>query len=317
MGGDGGSYTKNRRFIRSCTENDSDKRIRNKKNNMYERATTCALSLDSLSDREPLVCCELGRIYIKECLIAALLDENKKGQGVISHIRSLKDVRTLKLCKNTIINSKSITNNSNYVNNNNSNNGDYKYICPILKTAFNGTVPFVVIWSTGHVLSLKALKQMGGANLQEEYGPFVEDDVIPLLTVEDDSYNNNNSNSNNVKIQIGQNQEIYSDSKTVFQTQYDAMMLRRKKIKDAKGAKVERNDKKGKKKGRETSTPTTTTSSGSSSRSSNHKDIPEPKKIKHKVSSSTCVALAQQVKAQVQQQQQHNGGSDVLRKIFH
>ena len=56
------------------------------------------------------------------------------------------------------------------------------YACPVSQVEMNGKNPFVVVRTTGWVLSERALKQVGLANLQGEYGPFVEDDCIKVCT---------------------------------------------------------------------------------------------------------------------------------------
>lgn len=105
-------------------------------------------------------------MYNKEALLTALL--NKTLPETFAHIRGLKDVRQLKLTVNP----------------------DYRddldvegalapqFRCPITQLDFNGIHPFVVIWSTGHVLSDSAIRSIGTAALNSEYGPFTEDDII-------------------------------------------------------------------------------------------------------------------------------------------
>lgn len=58
-----------------------------------------------------------------------------------------------------------------------------KFSCPITKMEFNGNHPFVAIWTTGFVLSEKAIKELGIEALQGEYGPFTADDIIKLIPV--------------------------------------------------------------------------------------------------------------------------------------
>lgn len=53
-----------------------------------------------------------------------------------------------------------------------------QFRCPVTQMDFNGLHPFVFIWSTGWVLAEKAVRELGIDALQEEYGPFVEDDII-------------------------------------------------------------------------------------------------------------------------------------------
>lgn len=55
------------------------------------------------------------------------------------------------------------------------------YLCPVTREGFDGSHPFVVIWSTGKVISMKALKEMGIEALQAEYGPFEDTDLVRLL----------------------------------------------------------------------------------------------------------------------------------------
>jgi hypothetical protein len=53
-----------------------------------------------------------------------------------------------------------------------------QFRCPVTQMDFNGLHPFVAIWPTGWVLSEKAVRELGVGALQEEYGPFAEDDII-------------------------------------------------------------------------------------------------------------------------------------------
>lgn len=107
-------------------------------------------------------------------MINALLD--KKIGAACAHIRGLKDVKTLKLFPNP-----------NY-SNEKETDGELpaKFSCPITKMEFNGNHPFVAIWTTGFVLSEKAIKELGIEALQGEYGPFTVDDIIKLIPMGDD-----------------------------------------------------------------------------------------------------------------------------------
>ena len=113
--------------------------------------------------------CELGNIYNKEALLQALLDRSV--QSIFPHIRGLKDVKTLKITKNPAIHDQS--------------DPSIPYIiCPITKLELNGLQPFQMIWSTGFILSEKAIREVGIEALQDEYGPFTESDLIKVLPVE-------------------------------------------------------------------------------------------------------------------------------------
>jgi hypothetical protein len=60
------------------------------------------------------------------------------------------------------------------------------FICPITKMELNGNQPFVAIWTTGFVLSEKAVREIGIENLQADYGPFSSEDLIKLLPCENE-----------------------------------------------------------------------------------------------------------------------------------
>ena len=59
-------------------------------------------------------------------------------------------------------------------------------MCPVTKTEFNGLQPFVCIWTTGFILSMKAIKEMGLKFLQDEYGPFSEVDIVALIPLDNE-----------------------------------------------------------------------------------------------------------------------------------
>lgn len=114
------------------------------------------------------MCCELGNLYNKEAILSALIDKTLPEHLV--HIRGLKDVKTLIF---TIDSSRDTTDDTTAL-----------FVCPITKQEFGGLHPFYALWSTGHVLSDKAIKEMGTESLQEEYGPFTAIDLVKLLPLE-------------------------------------------------------------------------------------------------------------------------------------
>jgi hypothetical protein len=88
-----------------------------------------------------------------------------------AHIRNLKDVKKLKLFRNP-----------NYsVDKEVDGEQPAVFSCPITKMELNGNHPFVAIWTTGFVLSEKAIKELGIESLQEEYGPFAFEDLVKLI----------------------------------------------------------------------------------------------------------------------------------------
>lgn len=169
MGGDGGVKATQRKYLRGAKNDDAHDDQKHVKRNQVLRTRICTQSAEPL--REPIVCCELGNLYSKEAIITALL--NKSVIPSCAHVRGLKDIKVLKFSPNPNTTEQQLQ-----------ATGDEtqpsKYICPITKQEFNGLQPFVAIWTTGFVLSERAIKQMGIEALQEEYGPFSAEDVIKL-----------------------------------------------------------------------------------------------------------------------------------------
>ena len=164
MGGDGGSIASDRKFIRGTTAN-SDASNQQKASYEDQRGLTCELSQVTLD--HVIVADELGRLYDKEMLLTALIEKTLPVK--YSYIRGLKDIKTLQFKLNPL--HSTTDRNSNIC----------KYICPITSQEFNGIIPFIYIWSTGYVLSENGYNEIGVQNLQEEYGPFNDDDIIRLF----------------------------------------------------------------------------------------------------------------------------------------
>jgi len=131
------------------------------------RTRVCTHSGENL--KEPISCCELGNLYNTESIIFALLD--KKVSSAAAHVRNMKDLKQLKLFPNPNYSATDEV------------DGELPamFSCPITKMEFNGNHPFVAIWSTGYVLSEKAIKELGIEALQSEYGPFQAEDLIKMI----------------------------------------------------------------------------------------------------------------------------------------
>jgi len=169
MGGDGGTIATGRKYLRGAKLTEADE-VKNVKANQLLRTRFCSYSNDKLE--EPIVCDELGNLFNKEAILNALVNKSMTIQ--FAHIRSLKDIKTLKLCKNL---------NYSILDEKESELPAF-FSCPITKMEFNGNHPFVAIWSTGYVLSEKALREVGFESLQIEYGPYKSTDVIKLIPLE-------------------------------------------------------------------------------------------------------------------------------------
>jgi len=177
MGCDGGTIPKRDELVRT-------KKKPEQKDKNAERAFRwkhCAITQQRL--QQPVVSCELGRLYKKESVLETLLNKGEGTPDVAAHIRSLRDVKELQLTENpssTEASSSSAEVGDGYIDVQKS-----KFICPISGQEMNGTFKFSFIWTCGCVLSEKALKEMRKANPDSSgclrcQKPFNFEDVIVL-----------------------------------------------------------------------------------------------------------------------------------------
>eukprot|EP00128_Syssomonas_multiformis_P004800 Colp12_sorted_trinity150504_noHs@35865 len=135
----------------------------------------CALSEQPL--REPVVSCELGRLYNKEVIIEYLLDKSKYSSDSVKHIRGLKDVKVLKLTPNPeAVQLKAEARVQGQY-------GDTKksqFLCPISGQNMNGVFKFVYLRPCGCVFSEKALKEVKDTSCALCQTPYTEEDVIVI-----------------------------------------------------------------------------------------------------------------------------------------
>ncbi|KIY52805.1 DUF602-domain-containing protein, partial [Fistulina hepatica ATCC 64428] len=159
MGNDGGSIPDRRDLVRSKPKAEQA----DKANQTRARWFFCALSKRKL--QEPIVSCDLGKLYNKDAIIEFLLDRSTFGDGdsICGHIRSLKarldfaDVKRLKLTPNPTPPSPSASGEVEYA----------QFICPFTLKEMNGNQPFVYIATCGCVLSRAGLKTMAGSTVDE------------------------------------------------------------------------------------------------------------------------------------------------------
>ncbi|XP_008794332.2 replication termination factor 2-like [Phoenix dactylifera] len=121
--------------------------------------TTCALSAEPLSP--PCVIDRLGNLFNKEPLVEALL--HKKLPKEFSHVRGLKDMIPIHL---TPIPSAAVS--------------ETKFQCPITGQEFNGKYGFLAIRGCGHVLSVKALKEVKSSTCLVCHKEFSDMDKIVI-----------------------------------------------------------------------------------------------------------------------------------------
>lgn len=112
--------------------------------------------------------CGLGRLYTKQTLIENLLEKDNRPE-VMKHIRSLKDVKELKLTTNPAYGSED-SNNSKHV----------PFICKLIGLEMSGKFRFVGLWSCGCVMSEKALKEIAGESTSGIFGNSSVGGVCPL-----------------------------------------------------------------------------------------------------------------------------------------
>jgi hypothetical protein len=112
----------------------------------------------------------LGNLYNKEAILTAILE--KTLPEACAHIRGLKDLKTLEFTDNPRCEEGNMESVDDHIP---------LFICPVTRQEFNGSYPFYAIWTTGKVLSDKAIKEMGTEALQSEYGPFSAIDMVRLL----------------------------------------------------------------------------------------------------------------------------------------
>ncbi|CAM9225968.1 unnamed protein product [Chrysoparadoxa australica] len=174
MGGDGGVVAVNRRYMRQCAGDgflgsDVPPDAVSKQQITEMRTKVCAMSMQPLS--KPIVACELGLLYNKDVVLEALLECTVN--PAFAHIKGMKDVFEAKLEPNR-------------AHGESKDGSTAEFACPVTQQEMNGKQPFVIIRTTGKVLSEKAIREVGLEGLQAEYGPFAESDIIKLAPSPDE-----------------------------------------------------------------------------------------------------------------------------------
>ncbi|KAL5110664.1 Replication termination factor 2 [Taenia crassiceps] len=168
MGGDGGSIPRRVELVRS----------KKKKENVGKVAVDaakwkhCALSQQPL--HQPIVACQLGRLYNKEAIIEKLLDESKYTSSVANHIKKLRDVCDLKLTPTP----KELQ--SHELSSGIIENSAECFCCPILGQEMNGSYPFVFSWECGCVVSKRAYDAVKDSSCLNCGAPLKPNSIILL-----------------------------------------------------------------------------------------------------------------------------------------
>ncbi|UYV70676.1 RTFDC1 [Cordylochernes scorpioides] len=174
MGCDGGTIPRRDELVKTKQKPEQ----KDKNAEAVARWRHCALTQQEL--KQPIVTCELGRLYNKESILEFLLSK-EKNQEVVKHIRNLKDVKALKLTTNPNFQNKQADKGDQYVDHQTS-----PYICPIIGLEMNGNYKFNCIWKCGCVLSERALKEIKSETCTICNSPFEKSDIITLNPNEED-----------------------------------------------------------------------------------------------------------------------------------
>lgn len=130
----------------------------------------CALSGEEL--KQPIVACDLGRLYNKEAVLMALLDKSNMPE-VARHIRSMKDVTVLQLTVNPSYKQSSKADTYN-------DTQTAQHSCPVTGLEMSGRYRFVFLRGCGCVISERGLKEVPSDTCHKCGGVFTMEQVVPL-----------------------------------------------------------------------------------------------------------------------------------------
>ncbi|KAI9598867.1 Rtf2 RING-finger-domain-containing protein [Syncephalis fuscata] len=195
MGNDGGSIPKRSELVKEKKKDPvADARIQT-----IARWFYCALSKTPL--QTPVVADLLGKLYNREAILELLLDRSRYGDAdvICPHVKSLKDVVTLKLTPvpTAIEKPSERSNNTGHKNGNDqtSHNGNTNgatvmgsdetmpqalFACPITKREMNGRHRFVFSRQCGCVVSDQAVREIGESTCLVCNKPTTMKDYIPI-----------------------------------------------------------------------------------------------------------------------------------------
>ncbi|KAK3131780.1 hypothetical protein QOZ80_6AG0511360 [Eleusine coracana subsp. coracana] len=131
------------------------------------RFTCCALSGEPLA--APAVADRLGNLFNKEALVEALL--HKRLPKALSHIRGLKDMIPIHLHPKPEADAAG---------------AEVRFQCPVTGLDLNGKYQFIALRGCGHVLSVKALKEVKTSACLVCHKEFEETDKMPINGTEEE-----------------------------------------------------------------------------------------------------------------------------------
>nr|XP_022314754.1 protein RTF2 homolog [Crassostrea virginica] len=176
MGCDGGTIPKRDELVKTKKKPEQ----KDKTADLDAKWKHCAITQEPL--REPIMACELGRLYNKEAVLEFLIDRSKfECASSFEHLKGLKDLKELKLTENKGYGRPKSEKGDSYID-----TQDAKYICPVVGITMNGKHGFSYIWSCGCVLSDRALKEVKSDICHKCGSQFSKDDVITLNGTEEE-----------------------------------------------------------------------------------------------------------------------------------
>ena len=143
-----------------------------------DRASVCAATSKAL--RAPIAICDMGFLLNKEDVIELML--SKALPPHLSHIKSLKSLHDATLHPNPAFGKVALGHTSGM------SEGDDEppFACPVAMIPLNGRYPFVLIRPTGHVVSQRALTQVGGKLCPVTETPLASADAILSINPSED-----------------------------------------------------------------------------------------------------------------------------------
>lgn len=173
MGGDGGSIPGRQDLVKTKQKPEQAERHIER----IARWLHCAITQQKL--RQPIVSCELGRLYNKEAVLEFLLDKGSCESA--QHIRSLKDMKELILTDNPAYRGTGNDKGDGY-----SDNQASPFICPVTGLEMSGRYRFCFLWNCGCVVSEKAIKEVKSDVCHKCGKPYQPGDEIVINGTEAD-----------------------------------------------------------------------------------------------------------------------------------
>ncbi|XP_067679268.1 replication termination factor 2-like [Haliotis asinina] len=176
MGCDGGTIPRRDELVRTKKKPEQ----KDKTADLVAKWKHCALSQERLV--EPIMACELGKLYNRESALEFLLDRSKfESARNFEHLRGLKDLKKLELTVNRAYEGRMAEKGDSYIDMQKSG-----YICPVVGLEMNGKYKFCFSWNCGCVVSERALKEVKTDVCHKCGKPFTSADIVVINGTEED-----------------------------------------------------------------------------------------------------------------------------------